>query len=190
MKTHQPSCLLYLWQSNYLLIYLFTFKITFLLIISKYTIGHNQHSLPPRNSLKANLELQTGVIDSWPAHSANQRPANMQLSLNKYNSLVVSNCQAEGKPEITPKPKFLENLEKFLNKELRALGCNPKNTSETSEARLQAYREVFEYLLEEFKTYKPLLASIKNEYEMMLAFQRERIRELEPLKVIITIYFI
>ena len=41
---------------------------------------------------------------------------------------------------------------------------------------------MFEYLLEEFKTYKPLLASIKNEYEMMLASQREKIRELEPLK--------
>jgi chromosome segregation ATPase len=47
---------------------------------------------------------------------------------------------------------------------------------------LKAYREVFEYLLEEFRTYKPLLASIKNEYEMMLAAQREKIRELEPLK--------
>ena len=27
------------------------------------------------------------------------------------------------------------------------------------------------------------MSSIKNEYELMLAFQRERIRELEPLKV-------
>jgi len=48
---------------------------------------------------------------------------------------------------------------------------------------LQAHREVFEYLIEDFKTYKPLLSSIKNEYEMMLAFQRQQIRELEPLKV-------
>ena len=48
---------------------------------------------------------------------------------------------------------------------------------------LQAHREVFEYLIEDFKTYKPLLAAIKNEYEMMLAFQRQQIRQLEPLKV-------
>jgi len=53
---------------------------------------------------------------------------------------------------------------------------------------LKAYREAFEYLLEEFKTYKPLLASIKNEYEMMLASQREKIRELEPLKVTYKFY--
>lgn len=48
---------------------------------------------------------------------------------------------------------------------------------------LQAHREVFEYLIEDFKTYKPLLSAVKNEYEMMLAYQRQVIRELEPLKV-------
>jgi hypothetical protein len=53
--------------------------------------------------------------------------------------------------------------------------------------RIKAYREAFEYLLEEFKTYKPILASIKNEYEMMLAAQREKIRELEPLKVFLSL---
>ena len=47
----------------------------------------------------------------------------------------------------------------------------------------QAHREVFEYLIEDFKTYKPLLSAIKNEYEMMFAYQRQQIRELEPLKV-------
>uniref|UniRef100_A0A8C8Z8H3 Translin associated factor X interacting protein 1 n=1 Tax=Prolemur simus TaxID=1328070 RepID=A0A8C8Z8H3_PROSS len=44
------------------------------------------------------------------------------------------------------------------------------------------YREIFEFFIEDFKTYKPLLSSIKNAYEVMLAHQRERIRALEPLK--------
>ena len=48
---------------------------------------------------------------------------------------------------------------------------------------LKAYRQVFEHLIEDFKTYKPLLSSIKNEYEMMLSAQREEIRRLEPLRV-------
>jgi len=39
-------------------------------------------------------------------------------------------------------------------------------------------------LIEDFKTYKPLLSAIKHEYEMMLVHQREKIRELEPLKVL------
>ncbi|KAK3746382.1 hypothetical protein QZH41_018214, partial [Actinostola sp. cb2023] len=47
---------------------------------------------------------------------------------------------------------------------------------------LQAFREVFEYLIEDFKTYKPLLSAVKQEYEMMLVHQREAIRDLEPLK--------
>lgn len=36
----------------------------------------------------------------------------------------------------------------------------------------QVYREVFEYLIEDFKIYKFLLFGIKNEYEMMLVYQR------------------
>ena len=50
---------------------------------------------------------------------------------------------------------------------------------------MQAFRQVFEHLIEDFKTYRPLLSTIKNEYEMMLAAQREEIRRLEPLRVCI-----
>ena len=42
---------------------------------------------------------------------------------------------------------------------------------------------MFEYLIEDFKTYRPLLSAIKNEYEIMIIHQRDKIRELEPLKV-------
>ncbi|XP_050629208.1 translin-associated factor X-interacting protein 1 isoform X2 [Macaca thibetana thibetana] len=48
--------------------------------------------------------------------------------------------------------------------------------------RTLPYREIFEFFIEDFKTYKPLLSSIKNAYEGMLAHQREKIRALEPLK--------
>lgn len=51
--------------------------------------------------------------------------------------------------------------------------------------RLQAHREVFDYLMEEFSTYKPLLSAIKNEYEMMLSNNRELTRKLEPLKQVL-----
>ena len=129
-----------------------------------------------------------------------------------------------------PKPKFLEQLEGFLKKELKTLGVSEVAPNELrlqvhvyihfvklvisllaqffkcsilnikrKERELrenmpilsflhlfiffQAHREVFEYLIEDFKTYKPLMSAIKNEYEMMLAYQREVIRQLEPLKV-------
>ena len=41
---------------------------------------------------------------------------------------------------------------------------------------------MFEYLIEDFKTYKPIFAAIKNEYEMMLDHQRSYIKQLEPLQ--------
>ena len=109
-----------------------------------------------------------------------------------------------GKPQSVPKPGFLAQLESFLKRELKSLGVDKV---EASELRLQvkaiiqrtciltcvlqreltllfqAHREVFEYLIEDFKTYKPLLSAIKNEYEMMIAYYREHIRQMEPLKV-------
>ncbi|KAM6223780.1 translin-associated factor X-interacting protein 1 [Rhynchocyon petersi] len=77
------------------------------------------------------------------------------------------------------KPRYLEQLENYLRKELLLLDLG---TDSAQELRLQPYREIFEFFIEDFKTYKPLLSSIKNAYEVMLAHQREKIRDLEPLK--------
>ena len=123
---------------------------------------------------------------------------------------------------IVPKPKFLEQLESYLHKELRLLGCPPCGPHElrlqvcdmgtpsspsplthtlsssslslslslsfslslsTCTHTIQAHREVFEYLIEEFKTYKPLLSAIKSEYDLLITQQQEALRELEPLRV-------
>ncbi|XP_063653336.1 translin-associated factor X-interacting protein 1 isoform X7 [Pan troglodytes] len=86
-------------------------------------------------------------------------------------------CQQH--PFHTAKPRYLEELENYLRKELLLLDLG---TDSTQELRLQPYREIFEFFIEDFKTYKPLLSSIKNAYEGMLAHQREKIRALEPLK--------
>lgn len=48
---------------------------------------------------------------------------------------------------------------------------------------LQVHQEVFQYLIEDFKTYKPLLSAIKNEYELFIAHEQQVIKQLEPLKV-------
>ncbi|KAK1784884.1 hypothetical protein P4O66_018317 [Electrophorus voltai] len=47
---------------------------------------------------------------------------------------------------------------------------------------MKAYREVFDYFIEAFKTYKPLLSAIKREYDTTLSYLQEQIRELEPLR--------
>ncbi|XP_032179462.1 translin-associated factor X-interacting protein 1 isoform X6 [Mustela erminea] len=59
---------------------------------------------------------------------------------------------------------------------------NTQNRKLSQKQKTLPYREIFEFFIEDFKTYKPLLSSIKNAYEVMLAYQREKIRALEPLK--------
>ena len=41
---------------------------------------------------------------------------------------------------------------------------------------------MFEYLITDFKTYRPLLSGIKNEYELVISELHQKVRELEPLK--------
>ncbi|XP_053126569.1 translin-associated factor X-interacting protein 1 isoform X2 [Hemicordylus capensis] len=80
------------------------------------------------------------------------------------------------------KPRYLEELECHLRKELQSLDLTK---GKVQELRLQPYREVFEFFMEEFRTYKPLLASIKNEYELTIAHLKEKIRSLESVNVIL-----
>ncbi|XP_056663779.1 translin-associated factor X-interacting protein 1 isoform X2 [Monodelphis domestica] len=80
------------------------------------------------------------------------------------------------------KPQYLEQLENYLRKELLLLDLTKENAQEL---KLQPYREIFEFFIEDFKTYKPLLSSIKNAYEVTLAHFREKIRSLEPLKAML-----
>ncbi|KAK6185214.1 hypothetical protein SNE40_007497 [Patella caerulea] len=144
-----------------------------------YKLNQLHHPLPPPKSLKPYVDTKAGEIDTWPAHASGQGFTSTSAMLSKNKSLVLVNDEEMGKPQMIPKPRFLEQLENFLKKELRALGVTDLAPSEL---RLQAHREVFEYLIEDFKTYKPLLSTVKNEYEMMLAHQRQQLRDMEPLK--------
>lgn len=144
-----------------------------------YRLNERIHPLPPPNALKPYVDTKAGELDTWPAHASGQALSSTTAMLSKNKSLVLVNEEDMGKPQMVPKPRFLDQLESFLKKELRALGVIDV---QPSDLRLQAHREVFEYLIEDFKTYKPLLSAIKNEYEMMLAYQRQQIRQLEPLK--------
>jgi hypothetical protein len=127
----------------------------------------------------------SGQLDTWPAHPL--RPAGSNLSLGNaasYNQHQTDSSQVakviRNKEGIVPKPKFLEHLESYLSKELRLLGCSPHGPSEL---RLQAHREAFEYLINEFKTYKPIMSTIKNEYELYIEQLQATLLRLKPLEV-------
>nr|XP_002739306.1 PREDICTED: translin-associated factor X-interacting protein 1-like [Saccoglossus kowalevskii] len=144
----------------------------------QFQISSEQHryNLPEPHVLKPYVDTVSGAMDTWPAHASNQSAGSAVNSMMNPSRRPRSQ---EAQQSMIPKPQFLQQLDAFLKKELRALESSEVGPSEM---RLQAYREVFEYLIEDFKTYKPLLSAIKNEYEMMLSYQREQIRELEPLR--------
>ncbi|XP_069112675.1 translin-associated factor X-interacting protein 1-like [Argopecten irradians] len=144
-----------------------------------YRLDNKTYPLPNPKALKPYADTTAGAVDTWPAHASGHNVPRTTLVLTKNKSLVLYDEDLMGKPQIIPKPRFLEQLEGYLKTELKALGVTQVLPNDL---RLQAHREVFEYLIEDFKTYKPLLSSIKNEYEMMLSFQRQQIRELDPLK--------
>ncbi|XP_018867637.3 translin-associated factor X-interacting protein 1 isoform X7 [Gorilla gorilla gorilla] len=78
---------------------------------------------------------------------------------------------------LQPRPSGVTVDESFLTEDK-----STQNRKLLQKRRTLPYREIFEFFIEDFKTYKPLLSSIKNAYEGMLAHQREKIRALEPLK--------
>lgn len=151
------------------------------LIGPQYTVGNRtvKYSLPPPGVLKPHQDTKAGALETWPAHATGNTNTSSAIALTKDKKLRMGEEEASGPGAMVPKPKFLDSLENFLKKELKALGVSQVMPSEL---RLQAHREVFEYLIEDFKTYKPLLSAIKNEYEMVLSAQREQVRQMEPLK--------
>ncbi|KAM4017688.1 translin-associated factor X-interacting protein 1 [Anomaloglossus baeobatrachus] len=120
-----------------------------------------------------------GNLSTWPAYGAGQ-------TIQKYKPCTASDLRstrsAKENANTVSKPRYLEKLESYLRRELQSLD-SAKVMSQ--ELRLQPYRDVFDYFMEDFKTYKPLLCAIKNEYEVTLAHQREQIRSLEPLKAML-----
>uniref|UniRef100_A0A8C8B4U5 Translin associated factor X interacting protein 1 n=1 Tax=Otus sunia TaxID=257818 RepID=A0A8C8B4U5_9STRI len=102
-----------------------------------------------------------------------------------FHASVLFLCLCSNKQALLtmPKPRCLKQLESYLRKELQSLDLTEKSSQEL---KLQPYREIFESFIEDFKTYKPLLTAIKNEYEVTLAHQKKTIRALEPLKALVT----
>ncbi|XP_003472195.1 translin-associated factor X-interacting protein 1 isoform X2 [Cavia porcellus] len=120
---------------------------------------------------------KSGHLSPWPTYTSGQTILQNRKPCSDDSQKRTSSWQQQ--PTGIAKPRYLEQLENYLRKELLLLDLG---TDSAQELRLQPYREIFEFFIEDFKTYKPLLSSIKNAYEVMLAHQREKIRALEPLK--------
>lgn len=82
-------------------------------------------------------------------------------------------------PYLQRQPRLLSTLQVFAEAELKKRGVSPDDGP--SEAGLDVWREVFVRFIEAFGTYKPVLTSIKTEYDAQLerAAKRVAIAEAE-----------
>ena len=81
-------------------------------------------------------DTNAGTVETWPAHASTRGSNVPSLYLSPNKHFVVDNSVASNSAnvQLSPKPKFLEQLEVFLHKELHCLGVT---AVEPSDVRLQ-----------------------------------------------------
>lgn len=72
-------------------------------------------------------------MESWPAQSIRQAPSSLSLAEQTTKPTTITHFTA-------PKPKFLQQLESYLQKELRLLACP---LSGPHELRLQVCHVIY-----------------------------------------------
>lgn len=82
------------------------------------------------------------------------------------------------KAKIMKAPTNLKEIEKFLNESTSEYEGYPN----INDLRLQSYRTAFDAIMEELKTYRPVLAKIKSAYDSSLSEAKETRKELEETR--------
>ena len=80
--------------------------------------------------LQPYIDTKAGELEIWPSHASGQDVPTTSLMLTKSKGLVLVSDEQTGKPQLIPKPRFLEQLETFIKKELRALNVMEVKPSE------------------------------------------------------------
>ncbi|CAH8531955.1 unnamed protein product [Schistosoma intercalatum] len=114
-------------------------------------------------------------LEKWPAHALGRVFAKSNACV--INNKLVSLTEVETKiPNIVPKPKFLDTLEKKICSGLKNI------QSDDRDLRFQIYKEAFQSFIHEFKTYRTFLSVINKEYEEYLNFYKAEAQKLRPVK--------
>ena len=111
----------------------------------------------------------------------NKSFGNMCNNNNNNNSKIVhnNNVKETNARNAAAKPRFLKEIESFIESELTLLGLQKMT--------VKPAQHVFKYLkisyvIDDFKTYRPILSAIKNEYDMLLDKYAKRLHYIQPLK--------
>jgi len=81
------------------------------------------------HSFQPYLDSSAG-LDKWPANIGVHGIPALTLGMTSDHQLTVVDEETTGKVHPFPKPRFLDNLESFLKKELRVLGVSEMHPSE------------------------------------------------------------
>lgn len=113
-------------------------------------------------TVQTSAEQHSGTLASWPA-GLRHRSSDAEQELPGQHSKPANGCTST-------KPRFLRELEDFLQQDL----ARQRRDGAASGAQLlSSYSRCFDIFLHQFRTYRPLLSSIKAAYEKQLAGARE-----------------
>ena len=93
----------------------------------------------------------------------------------------ASSSRPTSRPQLPTSPKTptaIKDIEKFISDST----ADFENASNYDDLKLQAYRTAFDAIMEELKTYRPILAKIKEAYDQNLANSKDTKRELEQTR--------
>eukprot|EP00002_Diphylleia_rotans_P017523 TRINITY_DN3401_c0_g1_i3.p1 TRINITY_DN3401_c0_g1~~TRINITY_DN3401_c0_g1_i3.p1 ORF type:complete len:600 (-),score=95.69 TRINITY_DN3401_c0_g1_i3:723-2522(-) len=140
---------------------------------------------PKKNILNPNV----GNIEIWPAGAEikHHSPPRSKDLKPVSSSPVINGQSVSAPPSPTPmpikkshQPRLLHDLDNFVEQELTMLNCPLQGPDPN---RLEVFRTCFDIFTESFTTYKPILARIKQEYDLLVYHYANRIQELEPLEI-------
>ncbi|KAI8809088.1 hypothetical protein BJ742DRAFT_868739 [Cladochytrium replicatum] len=121
---------------------------------------------------------------AWSNHNARASSAVPGFPPNtNHTQVVMSNFVPPSAEILYPtdktRPKLLHCALKYIRDELRLTGAESAPVGDPR--RLQVFRTVFDMIIEEFKTYSPILSEVKQEYETLISSQQSEIVKLLPL---------
>ena len=95
------------------------------------------------------------------------------------SATVAEHMQPSAGPEDSKNEEFVRDLEAAIEHELKVLNCP---TSGPSLARLQVYQQAFDILMKHFRSYRPMLSMIRQEYDAHLEMLMDQSDELKKLE--------
>jgi hypothetical protein len=140
---------------------------------------------PRRAGLTVSTAAAAAAVDGAASSPALDSPVDLFFT---HRSLKHSHPHDADRPvttysarrdELDEKPRFLMNLEQFLEDEVVARDCPAEGPNEET---MEVHRRCWDLFIENTRAYRPLLAAIKKEYDDVLEMWRQSVSYIDPLK--------